>query len=118
MIKKIKNLTDFITYCEQISEVEEGDSNDENWTAYALVLDLSHKDILDDITHTLDIYYSWLSQAQEKEMFISCTTIYEAISIENKHYNNLGIEILGYSMKGEIDEINTNLKSKYLWKNQ
>lgn len=108
------DLYDFITHCEDLIEMETDTEDNDEWLIFALAAQLTEDELLDDMDATFDIYYEYLKEAQDAELFLICVIISKTIVIEQNHYATLTKQVLGKSLKTKIRLINEVKKIKYL----
>ena len=112
-MEEIKNLYDFVKYCESV-----GEENNDMFLISILAANLSKEELLQDIRKCLTIYYKWLQEAVEKEFYIMADKIWTAKGYEIKHYCTLGKIVTKKSIKADIQAIDEELRQQYLLNGQ
>jgi hypothetical protein len=108
-MKDISNLHDFVDYCESVN----CDSN-ELFLLSILASQLTKEELMEDITECLTIYYKWLKESINEELYDFSQIINEAREAEITHYNQLAFAILKKNIIKDIRSIDNELKNTYL----
>lgn len=106
----IKDLKEFVTYCEAVIE----EAND-NWLLDVITATISEDELLIDATGCIRTYYQYLNFAVENEMYCEAGIIHTALQEhELEHYKALGKGIFKNSFTKQIKAIDEACKIKYL----
>jgi len=108
-MQKIRNLYDFVNYCEGINE-----DNNDFFLISLLTATINQEELLADVRESLTVYYKWLKEAVDGEFFLFAETINKAHKAEIDHYIKLSKSMYKNSLKKEIKAIDEELKAKYL----
>ena len=109
-MEEIKNLYDFVKYCESV-----GEENNDMFLISIFAANLTKEELLQDIRKCLTIYYKWLKVAVDSEYYLMADKIWTAKDYEIKHYCTLGKMINKKSINQKIIiEIDEELKQEYL----
>lgn len=103
------NLLEFVAYCETVTE----DTND-LFLISALAAHLTKEDLLDDVYRCLDVYYFWLKEAINQELYYMAAQIVTAKQAEIEHYIELANAVLKQDIKQDIIQIDTKLNKERL----
>ena len=106
---KFKNLLEFISYCETVTE----ETND-IWLLSILAASSTQQEFLNDTKKSLEVYHKFLYEAVDEEMYLNAGCIYQAMQFEIDHYKELGRAIFKKSVSKEINAICEALKNKYI----
>lgn len=108
-LNNITNLYDFTKYCETVLE----DSND-LFVLELLGSRLNPTELLQDMANALGIYYMYLNEAIEEEMYLVADLINKAKEAEKTHYRTLIEAILKEDYSVDINKIDNKLAALYL----
>lgn len=111
-MKKFKQITDFIKYCENINE--NNDENPEFFLISILAASLTKEELLNDAEEALNEYYKWLKVSIDTESYYSAGCIFSAKEAEMAHYTDLGKAVLKKTIKKDIIALDKSIKLKIL----
>lgn len=115
-MKAFKNLTNFLKYCEEVCSYS--DNDDDEFIILAALAEASYltpEKLIEDVEITLHVYYTFLVQSIQEEMYMCAAQIVEAKQCEIEHYINLGNSVLPLdNLKESIINVDKKLNQQYL----
>jgi hypothetical protein len=103
------NLLQFVAYCETVTE----DTND-LFLISALAAHLTKEDLIDDVNRCLEVYYFWLKEAINQELYYMAAQIVTAKTEEINHYIKLANAVLKQDIKADIIQVDAKLNKERL----
>jgi hypothetical protein len=115
-MKAFKNLTNFIKYCEQVCNYD--DSDEDEFVILAALAQASYltpEKLIEDVEITLHVYYKFLEEAIDQELYYMAAVIVTAKNCEIEHYINLSNNVLPLDeLKESIIQVDKELNQQYL----
>lgn len=106
---KYKTLESFIDYCQQVILT---DNN--HWLINPITSTLTEDEFMKDIKLSIAEYYSWMSNAVSKEMYLNADIIKNALEVEEDYYMIVSKHLFKNNIKAELKELNKSFRKEYL----
>jgi len=113
-MKPFKNLIEFINYCEEVCSMDEQDDDFFLLTILASVSTITKERILEDLNKCLTVYYGWLKNAVDEEMFSSAAQIVQAKQCELEHFIKLANVVIKEDITKDVIALDKLLNETYL----
>jgi hypothetical protein len=122
-MQTFKNLYEFIGHCEEVIE-EAKEVNENDFALLAVMAQANYMNperLINDARITLSVYYDFLKESIEEEMFDFAVLIVDAKNIEIEHYIHLAKTIMpddAKHFKKQIIALDLILNDHYLSPNE
>lgn len=104
------NLLEFIAYCESVEE-----DNNDLFLISMLAAHLTKQEFLNEVFRCLDVYYFWIKEAINQELYYLAAQIVTAKQYEIDHYILLAQAVIREEdIKQDIINIDTQLNTERL----